>query len=265
MEGAPGKYEITINVNKLTFNIKALEEYSIPDNLYLFGDGTGAGWFIDHGEKMVKRPDLKFENNADGEGVFYMVTRLGAVEGDSGFKFLETHTGKDFNAGYQFAWGLSKIWKKGSDRKYNRVKENGMYSIKVDTKYWNYEVLKMTGENPAEIYIYGDATGYGWDLEKTAADETQKLTSTDGVTYSWTGNLLKGEFKFAFGGMYLSAEGTPALSFDNGFLVTGNEADGWKIVVRTDIIADTKYQVAEDGNYTVTINTDTMDLSVQKN
>ena len=55
------------------------------------------------------------------------------------------------------------------------------------------------------------------------------------------------------------------LSFDNGFLVTGNEADGWKIVVRTDIIADTKYQVAEDGNYTVTINTDTMDLSVQKN
>ena len=159
--GAPGKYEITINVNKLTFNIKALEEYSIPDNLYLFGDGTGAGWFIDHGEKMVKRPDLKFENNADGEGVFYMVTRLGAVEGDSGFKFLETHTGEDFNVGYQFAWGLSKIWKNGSDRKYNRVKENGMYSIKVDTKYWNYEVLKMTGENPAEIYIYGDATGYG--------------------------------------------------------------------------------------------------------
>ena len=156
--GAPGKYEITINVNKLTFNIKALEEYSIPDNLYLFGDGTGAGWSIDHGEKMVKRPDLKFENNADGEGVFYMVTRLGAVEGDSGFKFLETHTGEDFNAGYQFAWGLSKIWKNGSDRKYNRVEENGMYSIKVDTKYWNYEVLKMTGENPAEIYLYVDAT-----------------------------------------------------------------------------------------------------------
>lgn len=263
--GAPGKYEITINVNKLTFNIKALEEYSIPDNLYLFGDGTGAGWSIDHGEKMVKRPDLKFENNADGEGVFYMVTRLGAVEGDSGFKFLETHTGEDFNVGYQFAWGLSKIWKNGSDRKYNRVKENGMYSIKVDTKYWNYEVLKMTGENPAEIYIYGDATGYGWDLVKTAADETQKLTSTDGVIYSWTGKLLKGEFKFAFGGMYLSAESTPALSFDNGFLVTGNEADGWKIVVRTDMLNDTKYQVAEDGNYTVTINTDTMDLTVQKN
>lgn len=263
--GAPGKYEITINVNKLTFNIKALEEYSIPDNLYLFGDGTGAGWSIDHGEKMVKRPDLKFENNADGEGVFYMVTRLGAVEGDSGFKFLETHTGEDFNVGYQFAWGLSKIWKNGSDRKYNRVKENGMYSIKVDTKYWNYEVLKMTGENPAEIYIYGDATGYGWDLVKTAADETQKLTSTDGVIYSWTGKLLKGEFKFAFGGMYLSAENTPALSFDNGFLVTGNEADGWKIVVRTDMLNDTKYQVAEDGNYTVTINTDTMDLTVQKN
>ena len=140
-----------------------------------------------------------------------------------------------------------------------------MYSIKVDTKYWNYEVLKMTGENPAEIYIYGDATGYGWDLGKTAADETQKLTSTDGVIYSWTGKLLKGEFKFAFGGMYLSAESTPALSFDNGFLVTGNEADGWKIVVRTDMLNDTKYQVAEDGNYTVTINTDTMDLTVQKN
>ena len=262
--GTPGKYEITINVNKLTFDIRTVEEYPVPENLYLFGDGTGAQWYIDRGEKMVKRPDLKFENNADGEGVFYMVTRLGAVEGDSGFKFLET-TGKDFNAGYQFAWGLSKIWKNGSDRKYNRVKENGMYSIKVDTKYWNYEVLKMTGENPAEIYIYGDATGYGWDLGKTAADETQKLTSTDGVIYSWTGKLLKGEFKFAFGGMYLSAESTPALSFDNGFLVTGNDADGWKVTVRTDMVDDTKYTVSEEGNYTVTINTDTMDLTVRKN
>ena len=102
-------------------------------------------------------------------------------------------------------------------------------------------------------------------MGKTAADETQKLTSTDGVIYSWTGDLVPGEFKFAFGGMYLSAGSTPALSFDNGFLVTGNEADGWKIVVRTDMLNDTKYQVAEDGNYTVTINTDTMDLTVQKN
>ena len=158
-----------------------------------------------------------------------------------------------------------KLWKNGSDRKYNRVKENGMYSIKVDTKYWNYEVLKMTGENPAEIYIYGDATGYGWDLVKTAADETKKLASSDGITYSWTGKLLKGEFKFAFGGMYLSAESTPALSFDNGFLVTGNDADGWKVTVRTDMVDDTKYTVSEEGNYTVTINTDTMDLTVRKN
>ena len=264
--GTPGKYEITINVNKLTFNIKALEEYSIPDNLYLFGDGTGAGWLIDHGEKMVKRPDLKFEGNADGDGIFYIVTRLGSVvEEEDGFKFLNTHSGLDFNSGYQFAWGLSSIWYGGSDRKYNRIKENGMYSIKVDTKYWDYEVKKMTGENPAEIYIYGDATGYEWDLVKTAADETKKLASSDGITYSWTGDLVPGEFKFAFGGMYLSPEGAPALSFDNGFLVTGNDAEGWKIVVRTDMLNDTKYQVAEDGNYTVTIYTDTMDLTVQKN
>ena len=263
--GTPGKYEITINVNKLTFDIRTVEEYPVPENLYLFGNGTGAQWYIDRGEKMVKRPDLKFEGNADGDGIFYIVTRLGSVEGEEGFKFLNTHSGSDFNSGYQFAWGLSKIWKNGSDRKYNRVKENGMYSIKVDTKYWNYEVLKMTGENPAEIYIYGDATGYGWDLGKTAADETQKLTSTDGVIYSWTGKLLKGEFKFAFGGMYLSPEGAPALSFDNGFLVTGNDADGWKVTVRTDGVDDTKYTVSEEGNYTVTINTDTMDLTVQKN
>lgn len=264
--GTPGKYEITINVNKLTFNIKALEEYSIPDNLYLFGDGTGAGWLIDHGEKMVKRPDLKFEGNADGDGIFYIVTRLGSVvEEEDGFKFLNTHSGLDFNSGYQFAWGLSSIWYGGSDRKYNRIKENGMYSIKVDTKYWDYEVKKMTGENPAEIYIYGDATGYEWDLVKTAADETKKLASSDGITYSWTGDLVPGEFKFAFGGMYLSPEGAPALSFDNGFLVTGNDADGWKVTVRTDMVDDTKYTVSEEGNYTVTINTDTMDLSVRKN
>lgn len=263
--GMPGKYEITIDVNKLTFGIRTVEEYPVPENLYLFGDGTGAEWYIDRGEKMVKRPDLKFENNVDGDGVFYMVTRLGAVDEEKGFKFLDTHSGLDFNAGYQFAWGLGKIWKGGSDRKYNGIRENGMYSIKVDTKYWNYEVRKMDAGNPAGIYIYGNATRYEWDLDKTVSDDSQKLASSDGITYSWTGDLKQGEFKFAFGGMHLNSEGGPALSFDNGFLVTGNEADGWKIVVRTDMLNDTKYQVAEDGNYTVTINTDTMDLTVQKN
>ena len=263
--GTPGKYSITIDINKLTFDLQTIEEYPVPENLYLFGDGTGAGWGIDHGEKMVKRPDLKFGSNADGDGVFYMVTRLGAINEDQGFKFLDTHTGEDFNAGYQFAWGLSKIWKGGSDRKYNAVKENGMYSIKVDTKYWNYEVVKMTGENPAEIYIYGNATDVDWDLSKVVADDSHKMASADGINYTWTGNLKEGDFKFAFGGMYLSEEGAPELSYDNGFLVTGNANDGWKVVVRTDIIDDTKYTVSEAGSYTVSINTDTMDLTVAKN
>ena len=47
--------------------------------------------------------------------------------------------------------------------------------------------------------------------------------------------------------------------------MTGNDADGWKVTVRTDMVDDTKYTVSEEGNYTVTINTDTMDLTVQKN
>ena len=261
----PGRYSITIDINKLTFELQQMEAFPIPENLYLFGDGTGAGWGIDHGEKMVKRPDLKFDGNADGDGVFYMVTRLGAVSEDQGFKFLDTHTGSDFNAGYQFSWGLSKIWKGGSDRKYNAVRESGMYSIKVDTKYWNYEVTKMTGDNPAGIYIYGNATEDGWDLGKVAADDMQKLSTADGITYTWTGDLLAGRFKFAFGGMYLGEDGTPALSFDNGFLVTGNDSDGWKVAVRTDMMDDTQYPVTEAGNYTVTVNTGTLDLSVVKN
>lgn len=128
-----GNYTITLDIHKLTFNIKTNLLYEVPDALYLIGSGTSAAW---------NRADaLEMENL--GNGVFYIETYLDvpATE-DDGFKFIFS---RDTWDGFQFAWGLNKLWQGGTDRKNNTAwhQRAGTYSIKADTRTWKYEVNKI--------------------------------------------------------------------------------------------------------------------------
>lgn len=124
-----GNYTVTIDIHKLTFDIKTNSTYEIPETLYLIGAGTEGRW--DQAKAL--------EMTNQGDGIFYIETSLSHVDGD-GFKFI---FGRDTWEGFQFAWGLCRIWQGGEDRKYDAITESGTYSIKVDTKNWTYELNKL--------------------------------------------------------------------------------------------------------------------------
>ncbi len=130
-----GNYTITVDIHKLTFDIVTNSIYGIPDELYLIGDGTPAGW---DQNKAVQMENL-------GNGIFQVETVLTDPGESDGFKFI---FGRDTWDGIRFAWGLCRLWQGGSDRKNNMVGNDGngdgTYSIRVNTVDWTYELTKIS-------------------------------------------------------------------------------------------------------------------------
>ena len=133
--GTAGNYTITIDIHKLTFDIKTNSTYSVPEELYLIGDVTPGGWDLSKAIKM--------ENQ--GNGIFYVKAELSDSGNAEGFKFVFNQNTWD---GIQFAWALNRIWQGGTDRKNDMVGNegygDGLYSIRVDTVNWTYELKKIS-------------------------------------------------------------------------------------------------------------------------
>ena len=133
--GTAGNYTITIDIHKLTFDIKTNSTYSVPEELYLIGDVTPGGWDLSKAIKM--------ENQ--GNGIFYVKAELSDSGNAEGFKFVFNRNTYD---GIQFAWALNRIWQGGTDRKNDMVGNegygDGLYSIRVDTVNWTYELKKIS-------------------------------------------------------------------------------------------------------------------------
>ena len=133
--GTAGNYTITIDIHKLTFDIKTNSTYSVPEELYLIGDGTPGGW--------EQSEAIEMENL--GDGIFYVETELSDPGDAEGFKFIFNRNTWD---GIQFAWALNRIWQGGTDRKNNMVGNegygDGLYSIRVDTVNWTFELKKIS-------------------------------------------------------------------------------------------------------------------------
>ena len=133
--GTAGNYTITIDIHKLTFDIKTNSTYSVPEELYLIGDVTPGGWDLSKAIKM--------ENQ--GNGIFYVEAKLSDSGNAEGFKFVFNRNTYD---GIQFAWALNRIWQGGTDRKNDMVGNegygDGLYSIRVDTVNWTYELKKIS-------------------------------------------------------------------------------------------------------------------------
>lgn len=133
--GTAGNYTITIDIHKLTFDIKTNSTYSVPEELYLIGDVTPGGWDLSKAIKMGNQ----------GNGIFYVEAELSDPGNAEGFKFVFNRETWD---GIQFAWALNRIWQGGTDRKNDMVGNegygDGLYSIKVDTVNWTYELKKIS-------------------------------------------------------------------------------------------------------------------------
>lgn len=160
---ADGKYKVAIDLGTLTATITAS---NFPDNLYLVGGGTPAGW----------DPASSFAFNKLADGVFEVYSPMTQ---DGEFKFLEV---KDWAGD----WGDSKVTPgtlEQNDEQNCKVTDEGFYKVNCDFTTGKWTALKTSWG------VIGSATPTGWD------SDTDMAKSSD---FGWTVtmDLVVGEIKF---------------------------------------------------------------------
>ncbi len=167
---ADAYYKITFNELSLLYSI-VLVRYPYPDQTFLVGDASSAGWNTGSSIKFVKTADGKFEIYA------YLVS-------SGGFKFLNNV--QDWPG----SWGKGAdgvLVQDGTGSNSNiTVPSNGFYKISTDYIAKTYTTTLMTWG------VVGDATPGGWntDTPMTYVGGSKPYTWAIDIT------LTSGAFKF---------------------------------------------------------------------
>lgn len=160
---AVGKYKVEIDLSTNTAKISAS---NFPENLYLVGGGTPAGWDPAQSLPFMKQEDGKFE-------IYSPITDNGE------FKFLEV---KDWAGD----WGNSKVTSgqlEQNDEQNCGPYAAGFYKINCDFISGTWTALKT------DWGLIGSATPGGWDSDTN-------LSLEGNYTWKVTLDLVAGEVKF---------------------------------------------------------------------
>lgn len=121
-----------------------------------------------------------------------------------------------------------------------------------------------TTVNPEEaaitkVYFTGAPTGWGTWVQMTKSNDN---------IFTWTGNIMKdAPFKFTLEETYDVGTYQLMSSIEAGAspvtLTEGTESDVFKVLYQSNGV-DTQWVVGENGTYTVTLNTTTMKISIEK-
>ena len=218
--------------------ITLLEEDVVLTRLFPVG-GFDWGWNKDAAEEMTTE-----------DGVIY--TWRGTIWGGADFKFL---CQKDtWSPGYtrdgeaEDYWTL--VYNDGSlpDTQF-QVSETGTYIITINLETLKIKVRKA--EDSPTLYLIGGGFDWGWSLA-----DAQAMTTEDGITYTWTGNMWgNADFKI----LCQNDAWAPGYNRD------ASAEDYWTMVYRaTEADPDVQFQVAENGEHTITVNIETMKMTVTK-
>lgn len=160
---ADGKYKVAIDLGTLTATITAS---NFPDNLFLVGGGTPAGWDPAASFPFRKLEDGKFE-------VYSPITANGE------FKFLQTQS-------WDGDWGDNKTTTgvlEQNDEQNCKVTDEGFYKINCDFTTGKWTALKTSWG------LIGSATPGGWDSDTD-------MTKASDFGWTITLDLIAGEIKF---------------------------------------------------------------------
>lgn len=189
-----GKYRLTINRADKTLTAEFLGEQSYPENIYLVGGATPAGWNLDKA--------IKLDRDANNKHLFTTTCLFVPTSGTDGnsFKFLKE---KSWNSATTLrptqankAINESDTYQTGAATNYTWVvsdKTKGYYKLTVDAKNETItaEFLGSLKTLPAQLYLVGDATTAGWDTSKAlkfTQDGTQPNIFTLTTTLTRKGN-----------------------------------------------------------------------------
>lgn len=233
-----GAYSITVDLFELDITIAKLDEPPYAQ-LWIVGDATPNGWNIDNPNEMTVDPSDPF--------VFTYYENLNAGE----FK-IPTSTG---NWGADFYMplvneqdialtGVQLVAGGNPDNKW-RITEPGPYKITLNLRDLTIGIKQFTPY--AQLWMVGDATPAGWNIDNP---HPMLADAGDPNVFTYTGELIAGEFKIPLG--------TGNWGGDY-FMPPANHPD---IVVNTIMPMkfiksgnpDNKWQIAQPGNYKITVN-----------
>ena len=165
VDQADAFYKITFNDNTLAYTIELLR-MPYPDNLYLVGGTTAAGW----------DPPSSIPFRKTGEGQFEIYAYINAGDG---FKFLEVQD-------WAGDWGADpnnagKIIQEGETNA--QVADAGFYRVTVNYNDLSYSVVETNWG------VIGNASPGGWDADTD-------MTYVSGTTWGIDVTLGAGEYKF---------------------------------------------------------------------
>ena len=238
-----GIYHIEINaadIDELSYTMTLVKEIRDIKPIYLIG-AFDWGW-----------DQSKAESMSSEDGTVY--TWTGFIWGNADFKFLCQNDGT-WDHGYNRDANAEDYWTvvertSGSDPDVQfQVPANGIYTLVL-----NLDTMKLKAipeDERTDIYLIGAAFDWGWN---TAG--AQKMETTDGVTYTWAGFMWgNGDFKFL---CQNDGNWTPGYNRD------GNASEYWTLVRReSGDDPDVQFQVAENGDYKITINIETLAITVE--
>ena len=145
--------------------------------------------------------------------------------------------------------------------KHFRVNKDGNYTITIDATddaALQYKI-KLNEEIPTPLYIFGDATGKGWDVLENPDYAMTADRDAGFLWYQWTGNLKEGSFKF------LTEAGTWDKIWNRG----GTEGTDWFNLAWRETAPtgdeDMNFSVENTGNFTVTCDMTDKKLLVKPN
>lgn len=229
----PGLYKLEINLLELSIVITK-QQGPAYSQLFMVGSAAPNGWDITNATELVQNPDNLYEFTYTGvlnPGEFkFPVNRNSDWGQDMFMKVDDSHM-------YLHHGGDPDDSKWSIDKK-------GYYTITLN-------LLDLTiSINRLKLYMVGSATPIGWDISNSI-EMTED--GTDGCIFTYNGPMTAGEFKFPVNrnsdwgqDMYMKVDDT------HMYLHHGGDPD------------DNKWVLAEEGNYSIIANVETLTISIQK-
>lgn len=260
-----GKYRLSFNLRDWTMSTTYLGSQDGPqvepivtEALYIVGDGCPSGWDINTPQALAKTGNYTFVY----EGNLYPgEIKLCCSTGDWGVKWIRP---VEANVAISHSGVASEdfVYLAAPDNKW-LVTEGGKYRLTFDLENWKIACTYLGSSDPvgpekACIYLVGDATPNGWNIDSPVRVEESAIAGI----YMWSGKLSLGEFK---------ACREKGQNWSQAFMhpseTTTITAAGISSQPFTEYAGepDIKWVVQEAGNYTLMFNLNNMTFSAQKN
>lgn len=213
----------------------------VSSTLYLLGSAAPNGWDAGKAAALKRDSVVPFVFTYQGTlaaGEFKLITTLG--------QFLPS---------YNRGAGAGKLVYRTDDAQPDEkftVTEPGAYKLTVNLVALTVAVEKQAGPAYSQLWIVGDATPKGWDIDNAAA---LRQDPNDPFLFEFNEVLKAGEFKIA-----------TARSWDAPFYrPTQNRPAGSETDVQLSAgDPDHKWYIAEPGAYKITLDTRSLRLSIRK-